>query len=74
MKELFLYESHTGGFYIEEELKNNLYCEDCDDSDFYLGSFRTKEEAENLINLHGDKDFYSEDYIQDFTNSIFKSL
>lgn len=76
MKELFLYESHTGGFYVEEKQIENksLYCEDCDDFDFFLGTFETKEEAENLINLHGDKDFYSEDYIQDFTNSIFKSL
>ncbi|NLZ34913.1 MAG: hypothetical protein GX889_08450 [Clostridiales bacterium] len=72
MKELFLYESHTGGFYIEEELKNNLYCEDCDDSDFYLGSFRTKEEALNLIRIHNEGDFEEfEDYVEGYLKNIY---
>lgn len=43
-----LYESHLGGYYIITEPipKDIEYCDQCGDSDWLLGIFNTKEEAE----------------------------
>lgn len=47
----YLYESHIGGLYINEDYLDfdNLYCETCGDSDNLLGGFETLVEFWNLI-------------------------
>lgn len=48
---LYLYESHLGGLYTTTDLLgfDSLYCEQCGDSDFCLGSFSTLAEFWKLI-------------------------
>lgn len=48
---MHLYESHMGGIYTEENLLDweDLYCEECGDSDKYIGEANTFEEAWNLV-------------------------
>lgn len=48
---VYLYESHVGGLYINEECLNfeDLYCEECGDSDNLLGSFETLKEFWDLV-------------------------
>ena len=47
----YLYESHLGGIYITDEEQDfeNLYCEQCGDSDWLIGSFETIEDFWNLV-------------------------
>ena len=48
---MYLYESHMGGLYStqEEQDYNNLYCEQCGDSDNFIGEYKTLKEYWNLI-------------------------
>lgn len=48
---MFIYENHLGGVYAEDiELDlDDLYCEQCGDSDFLIGSASTREEAWELL-------------------------
>lgn len=47
----YLYESHLGGLYISDDYidYDDLYCEECGDSDWLLGQFNSIEEFWNLI-------------------------
>jgi hypothetical protein len=40
---MYLYESHMGGLYStqEEQDYNDLYCEQCGDSDNFIGEYKT---------------------------------
>lgn len=42
----YVYESHLGGLYTSNDciLSDELYCEQCGDSDYEIGSFDTFEE------------------------------
>ena len=48
---MYLYESHMGGLYStqEEQEFEDLYCEQCGDSDWFIGEHETLEEYWNLI-------------------------
>src|SRR5574344_2666660 len=48
---MYLYESHMGGLYStqEEQEFEDLYCEQCGDSDDFKGEYETLEEYWNLI-------------------------
>lgn len=48
---MFIYENHLGGVYSEDiELYfDELYCEQCGDSDFLIGFASTREEAWELL-------------------------
>ena len=48
---MYLYESHMGGLYStqEEQEFEDLYCEQCGDSDDFKGKYETLEEYWNLI-------------------------
>lgn len=50
----YLYENHMGGmFYTYEERDyEDMYCETCGDSDWFMGTFETEEELKDLM---GDK-------------------
>ena len=43
---VYVYESHLGGLYTSDDYipYDELYCEQCDDSDYEIGSFDTFEE------------------------------
>lgn len=47
----YLYESHLGGIYITDNMldRDKLYCEDCGDSDWLIGSFETVKDFWNLV-------------------------
>ena len=47
----YLYENHMGGFYTSDERldHSSLYCEQCGDSDWLIGSFTTVKEFWDLI-------------------------
>ena len=44
---MYYYINHLGGIYGCEDYRDDddLYCEECGDSDVYLGEFDTEEEA-----------------------------
>ena len=48
---MYLYENHMGGLYStqEEQEFEDLYCEQCGDSDWFIGEYETLEEYWNLI-------------------------
>ncbi len=47
----YLYESHLGGLYTSDELldRTSLYCEQCGDSDWLIGTFETIQDFWDLI-------------------------
>ena len=54
----YLYESHLGGIYIADEQRDHddLYCEQCGDSDWFLGTFETIKDFWSLIKDECDID------------------
>lgn len=75
---VYLYESHVGGLYINEECLNfeDLYCEECGDSDNLLGSFETLKEFWDLVkdecDINGSGGFRCHICIQSLLrNSVF---
>lgn len=54
----YLYESHLGGIYITDEEQDfeNLYCEQCGDYDWLIGSFETIRDFWSLIKDECDID------------------
>lgn len=48
---IYIYASHMGGYYTTDEpLEDDaLYCEECNDSDYLVGTAETDEEAERLM-------------------------
>lgn len=54
---MYLYEGHTTGrIYASEEYLDYdcLYCEQCGDSDDFIGAFETKKGLKNLLLKHFD--------------------
>ena len=60
-----IYENHMGGIYFSEEILDYeyLYCDQCGDSDWYLGHADTWEDVLNLISEEDGWIPYAEDYI-----------
>ena len=72
---MYLYESHMGGIYASnyEIDYEDLYCEQCGDSDNYIGYANTKEEAIKLLIPMTDSDYcsWSKEYVKEFVNENF---
>lgn len=72
----YIYESHMGGLYTEDEplSYDEEYCEECGDSDSLLGYARDKKSARELLkpltNINGSGG-YKSNYIKEFINSNF---
>lgn len=71
---MYIYESHLSGLYASEMYLDydELYCEQCGDSDWLIGYADTKKEAWDLLTNYTDIDDsggYSYDYIQTFINT-----
>lgn len=50
----YLYLSHLGGFYTTGEKLDfdDRYCEDCGDTDDYIGEYKTQEDLDVLVARH----------------------
>lgn len=59
---MYVYESHLGGFYASDEYlePDSLYCEECGDSDYYVGYASTKKEAIELLKTYYKEESYNE--------------
>jgi hypothetical protein len=54
---MYLYKSHFGEYYsytIELD-DDDLYCERCNDTDTFIGTYETEEEKEKLISEHENR-------------------
>ena len=69
---MYFYESHLGGIYSSSsELDwEDLYCEECGDSDYYVGEADTAEELYSLLSNNGS---YDSLYINEIVSSEFGS-
>ena len=70
---MYIYESHMGGLYTSDDPLDyeDLYCEECGDSDQLIGYAETREDARNLFKDDTDIDGsggWDYDYIQEFIN------
>ena len=68
---MYIYEGHMGGLYTSDEPLDceDLYCEECGDSDWLIGYADTREEAWDLLKDNTDiNDFggWDYNYIQEF--------
>lgn len=68
---MYIYYDHRGGLFASDEklTEEELYCEDCNDVDIYLGYAKTKEDAMQVLKngfftLPGDSD--KDAYIKEF--------
>ena len=66
----YVYESHMGGLYaVEYPIPfEDLYCEQCGDSDWEFGYCENRAEAERRIR---DYDLYTDHYIKEFLDENF---
>ena len=57
---MYIYESHMGGLYTSDEPLDyeDLYCEECGDSDWLIGYAETRQDAWNLLKDDTDIDKY----------------
>ena len=48
---MYIYEGHMGSLYVSDYILDydDLYCEECGDSDWFIGQAETKEEAWELL-------------------------
>ena len=71
---MYIYESHLGGIYVvKEKLDYNfLYCEQCGDSDWYIGKANTLEEFENQIRAYYKDWIDDTEWIEEQANSCKK--
>lgn len=67
---MYIYESHMGGYYVSDEFLRyeELYCEECGDSDTLIGFAESKEDALEILRSEGTCD---ENYIKEFVNTNF---
>ena len=65
---MYIYESHMGDLYTSDEPLDyeDLYCEQCGDSDSLIGYANTREEVWDLL-----KDEWNHEYIQEFINEYW---
>lgn len=74
---MYIYQGHLGVLYTSDDILDyeDLYCEECGDSDRLIGYAETREDAWNL--LKDDTDIngsgsWNYDYVQEFINSNFE--
>ena len=79
MIEIFIYEGHMGSLYTSVEALDydDLYCEQCGDSDHLIGYAETKEEAWTLLkddtNINGSGG-WDYNYVWSFINGNFEDM
>ena len=70
---MYIYQGHMGSLYasLYDLDFDDLYCEQCGDSDWLIGYATTREEAWDLLKNDTDIDGsggWDYDYVQDFIN------
>ena len=62
---MYLYHSHLGGIYLTEEQQDleDLYCEECGDSDWELGQVETFEDVLDCITDSDGFVPYTDEYL-----------
>lgn len=74
---MFIYENHLGGLYASDDILDidELYCEECGDSDWLIGEANTRAEAwellKELVNLNCNGG-YDLEYVKNFIQSNFE--
>lgn len=63
---MFIYESHLGGLFATRMALTDTYCDECGDSDTYVGYANTRAQAKAVLKGYGEASFYSKRYIKDF--------
>lgn len=70
---MYIYQGHLGGLYTSDDILDyeDLYCEECGDSDWLVGYASTREEALNLLKDDTDIDGsggWDYNYVQELIN------
>lgn len=62
---MYIYENHLGGYYTSDTMCDHeeMYCEQCGDSDTYLGEASSKKAIRKLLGNGRD--------VTEFINNIF---
>lgn len=72
---MYIYENHLGGFYTNDRYFSDeeLYCEECGDSDYCIGRADNRKQAKALLNdyLKGD-DTMPDGFIDNFVEQNWK--
>lgn len=70
---MWIYESHLGGLYTMKEQQDfeNLYCEECGDSDREIGQAKTRAEAKKLLKDTEYYEIYMKEYCEEFLDENF---
>ena len=77
MEKLYIYESHLGDLYAYDFMLDDkdLYCEQCGDWDWLIGSAATRAEAWDLLKDITDIDGsggYNLEYVQEFIQTYWR--
>lgn len=74
---MYIYQEHLGGLYTSDEYLDcdDLYCEQCGDSDWLIGYATTRAEAWELLrddtNINGSGG-WDYNYVQKFINTYWE--
>ncbi len=74
---MYFYESHLGGIYSSNKKYSDdiLYCEDCGDSDTYLGKYNSWEDfIKNGINENYDNFYFSVEYLSEISGLTVEKI
>ena len=71
---MYIYESHMGGLYTSDRVLEyeEIYCEQCGDTDWLIGYAESKEDAWNLLKDNTDIDGcggWNYEYVMQLLNS-----
>lgn len=66
----YVYESHMGGVYFSKEPVDDLYCEQCEDLDWPIGTINDDKELVQLLK----SDDYDEDFIEGAVSDYFNYI
>lgn len=71
---MYIYQGHLGGLYTSDEYLDydDLYCEQCGDSDWLIGCATTRAEAWELLKDYtniNDSGGWDYDFVQRFINT-----
>lgn len=72
---MYIYENHLGGFYINDRYFSDeeLYCEECGDSDYCIGRADNRKQATKLMQGYlENNDNVPEDFIEHFVEQNWK--
>lgn len=74
---MYIYESHMGGFFTKDEILSyeEEYCEQCGDSDNFIGYADSRKTAWKLLKPMtdiNDSGGYDRNYVDDFINNNFE--